>query len=362
MTDAAQSLADMPMRFRMSLWFLVGAALGLPVDALLEFINLDLQNAKRTLAGRRVIVTETQRVHRAQLSLLLGEPFKKLFSWILSPDSLIRWLKRYQERKANAAKNPEKKKGRPWLAQKKVDAILMIYGKGIHGISRIVGEMTKMNRKVAESTVRRVLTRNGLPPSNNNRRRGSTWWQFWRRHAKHMVGIDFIQIPVGLFAKISNHFVFTAIEHDTRRVHLLGITEHPTDAWIANCVRGATMDGEPLAHRKFWIHDNDKKYGSQFIAMLGDRSVSICPFAPDMNAMIERWNQSIKDECLNHVVFLNETMLRQYVETYIRHFNEERPHQGLGNIPVGPWQAAKDGEIVYDQHLDGLLTSFRRAA
>jgi hypothetical protein len=61
-----------------------------------------------------------------------------------------------------------------------------------------------------------------------------------------------MQIPVGIMGKIVNAFVFCAIEHDTRRVHLLGITLHPTDEWIANVLRtatddGATDDGAPLA-------------------------------------------------------------------------------------------------------------------
>jgi len=79
------------------------------------------------------------------------------------------------------------------------------------------------------------------------------------------------------------------------------------------------------------------------------------------NSIIERWNKSIQDECLNHVVFLSEEHLRHFVETYIQHHNTERPHQGIGNVTVGPWTVGT-GEIVCDQRLDGLLTSFRRAA
>jgi transposase InsO family protein len=354
-------ILSLSMRIRVSLWMMVGAALGLPIDELVETINLDLRTAKRTLGNLRVRMTIAERLRRAHLGLRLGEPFKQLFAWIVSPDSLIRWLKRYQERQAHAAKNPTKQ-GRPWISQIKVDAILLIYRRGVHGLSRIVGEMAKLNLDVAESTVRRVLNRNGLPPSNNNQRRGSTWAQFWTRHAPFIIGIDFLQIPVGILGRIVYRFVFVAIEHDTRRAHLLGITEHPTDDWIANVVRGATMDGEPLALRKYWIYDNDGKFGQKFQAVLGKKSVRTSIRAPDMNAMIERWNQSCKNECLNHVVFLNEAMLRHYVETYIDHYNKERPHQGIGNVPVGPLQATDEGEIVCDQRLGGLLTSFRRAA
>ena len=76
-----------------------------------------------------------------------------------------------------------------------------------------------------------------------------------------------------MFGKIANAFVFCAIEHDTRRVHLLGITIHPTDDWIANVLRAATLLGGPLAERKYWILDNDGKYGERTIAILGDRLI-----------------------------------------------------------------------------------------
>jgi putative transposase len=56
-----------------------------------------------------------------------------------------------------------------------------------------------------------------------------------------------------------------------------------------------------------------------------------------MNAFIERWNRSIQDECLNHIIFFSEAHLRRVVEAYIRHYNTVRPHQGIGNATVGPW-------------------------
>ncbi len=212
-----------------------------------------------------------------------------------------------------------------------------------------------------------MLTRNGRPPTESRGRPESTWAQFWKNHAEHAVGIDSLQIPVGLLGKIANHFVFFAIEHDTRRVHLLGITAEPTDAWIATTIRCATMDGEPLAKRKYWIHDNNGKYGPQFKHLLKGpqrKSVPTCIRAPDMNAFAERWGNSIKTECLDRFVFLTEPHLRDVVRTYIdRHDNVQRPHQGIGNQPIAKWSAdGATGTIVCDEHLNGVLKSFRRAA
>ena len=88
----AQSL---PLRIRVSLWMLCGAALGLPVDDLVNAIDQQLAAAKRSLAGTRVRMTIAERLTHAKTMERLVGPFRDLFHWIVSPDALIRWLKRY---------------------------------------------------------------------------------------------------------------------------------------------------------------------------------------------------------------------------------------------------------------------------
>ncbi len=365
MPNSPPTLADaqsLPLRIRFGLWMMCGAALGLPVDDFVTAIDQQLIAARGTLHGQHLRMTTVERVAHARTMERLVGPFRNLFHWIVSPEALIRWLKRHQQRRANGdGKTEPKKPGRPWIGQEKVDAILRIYDSGLTGLSRIVGEMGNCGLKVAESSVRRVLTQHGREPTGHNRRRGSTWAQFWTRHAHSTVGADFIQMPIGLLGKVVNAFVFVAIEHDTRRVHLLGITIHPTDLWIAQCLRNATMDGEPLAGRKHWILDNDSKYGVRTTAVLGSKLLQTSIRAPDMNAYCERFVRSISEECLDHIVFLSEDHLREYVVGYLKHYNGSRPHQGIGNVPIGPWHVGT-GEIVCDESLHGLLKSFRRAA
>lgn len=358
------TLADaqrLPVAVRWSIWMAYGAAMLLPVDALFAAINHQLLVAKRTLGGKRPRWTTAERLlHLTHVRQLPGF-LRGIWQWIVSPDALIRWLKRYQQRTANGGNTPPTKPGRPWLRPEKVQAILTIYDAGLTGLSRIVGEMKKCDMTVVEATVRRVLTANGRHPTDSNHRKGSTWAQFWLLHAQHLVGIDFLQIPIGLFGKIVNAFVFLAIEHDTRRVHLLGITINPTDQWIANRLRAATEDGAPLASRKFWILDNDRKYGALTEGVLGKRLKYTSIEVPDMNSRIERFNQSILDECLNHVVLLSEAQLRDTVLAYLQHYHAQRPHQGIGNVPIEPWDVGT-GQIVCDESLHGVLKSFRRAA
>jgi putative transposase len=121
------------------------------------------------------------------------------------------------------------------------------------------------------------------------------------------------------------------------------------------------MDGEPLAKRKHWILDNDRKYGVRTTDVLGSKLIETAIRAPDMNAYCERFVRSISEECLDHIVFLSEDHLREYVVGYLAHYNGSRPHQGIGNVPIGPWQVGT-GTIVCDESLHGLLKSFRRAA
>ncbi len=294
-TPSEIDLSSLPMRIRVSLWMFFGAAIGVPVDDLVAMVNQQLATAKRTLGGKRVRMTVAERLVCAGISKRLGGAFRHLFTWIISPDACIRWLKRYQERRANTSKN-KPKTGRPWISQKKVEMILRVYDSGLTGLKRIVGEMKKCGLPVAKSTVRRMLTRHGRPPTDTNRRRGSTWGQFWVRHAPHMVGIDFLQIPVGLITSARNCFVFFAIEHDTRRVHILGFDFHAGDHWVANAIRSATMDGDALRSRKYWVHDNDSCYGPLFRRVLADRklkSVRTSIRAPDMNSFAERLVKSL---------------------------------------------------------------------
>jgi putative transposase len=346
--------APPPAQLRFLLWMSFGYLLGIPVAELFSGINLQTAILQRQIGTRRIGYTIAERLRLLDLHKKLGKHLRGCVNWVASPQALAKAIKRYQERMAQVQKKSER-----------MEAILQIYHAGCHGLSRIVGEMNKCGLPVSERTVRRVLNQHGLLPGNGRERMGSTWAQFLRLHAKQFVGLDFMQIPVGLLGKITYRFVFFAIEHDTRRVHVLGICEKPTHDWILNVLRSATAEGSPLATRKYWLHDNDVKYPrkrmQQLLKNRGMKSVPTIPYTPDMNAYAERFVRSMREECLDHIIFMDDAMLENAVAMYIRHYNTERPHQGIGNIPIGPW-ACGTSKLVCDRHLDGLLTSFRRAA
>jgi transposase InsO family protein len=136
-------------------------------------------------------------------------------------------------------------------------------------------------------------------------------------------------------------FAFFIVEQLTRRVVHLGVTRHPTDAWVAQQLREATpFDQQPT----FLLRDNDAKFGPAFARVAeasGIRIVRTPVRAPRANALIKRFLGSVRRECLDHVLILGERHLHQVLREYLGYFNQARPHQGLHQaIPEPPTGAA----------------------
>ena len=325
---------------RYLIWRAFGHALGLPIDELFEPIDIEMAAAKRERGGKTAPLTKYERFRLAQLAQNIGTTMAGCIQWLITPASLIRWMKNYQERQAQKqtehSQQSRPKKGRPRVSEEKVTLVLRIYHSGCHGLKRIRGECYKCKVEIATSTIRKILDDHGLPPSNN--RTSTNWTTFWRNHAPEMVGIDFIQITYGVLGKVFYQFALVAIEHDTRHVQLLGITDQPDHDWLTNTIRSATMDGAPLAKRRYWVHDNDGKFQTLagVLKARGKKSAKIAVQAPDMNAYAERFIRSIRNQCFDHIIFFSDDQLWRVTKTYINHYNTERPHQGIGNVTIGP--------------------------
>ena len=202
------------------------------------------------------------------------------------------------------------------------------------GADRIRGELLKLDIRVSKRTIQRYL-RQARPP----RRPGQAWATFLRNHAGEIWACDFLPVTDLLFRPL---YAFFVIALGSRRVVHVGVTRHPTDAWVAQQLREATpFDERP----RFLIRDND----AQVRAALrppgrGERHrVLRTPIrAPRANATAERFLGSVRRECLDHLLVLGEAHLRRALREYVAYFNHARPHQGLGQrvpapgLPPGP--------------------------
>ena len=126
------------------------------------------------------------------------------------------------------------------------------------------------------------------------------------------------------------------------------------------------VDG-PLAGKRFLILDRDSKFSIAFRNLLKDSGVEVVrlPYrSPNLNAYAERFVKSIKDECLNRMIFFGERSLRRATREYAAHYHRERNHQGIDNRLIEPSGRAESASSTIEcaQRLGGMLRFYHRAA
>jgi transposase InsO family protein len=228
------------------------------------------------------------------------------------------------------------------------------------GAKRIQDELHKLGYPLSKRTVAKYMRQAGRtrPP----RQTGQTWATFLNNHAPDTWACDFLQTYDLWFRAI---FVFIIIELGSRRVVHFAVTRSPSDGWVAQQLREATpFDVQP----RFLIRDNDSKYGAAFARAASGIEILRTPIrAPKANAICERFLGSVRRECLDHLLIVNEQQLRRVIKEYVTYFNTARPHQGIGHrIPVPPAEAdeqQKTGtKIIAFPVLGGLHHDYRRSA
>src|SRR6516164_36451 len=145
------------------------------------------------------------------------------------------------------------------------------------------------------------------------RAHGQSWKTFLRNHAAGVWACDFLQVTDLFFRPL---FAFFLIELQSRKVIHVGVTRSPTDAWVAQQLREATPYG--LAP-KYLICDNDSKFGPCFARVAKTSTIKILktPYhAPRANAICERFLRSVRQECLDHLLVLQEKQLQRVLRAY----------------------------------------------
>ncbi len=235
----------------------------------------------------------------------------------------------------------------------------MAAAKRLRGAERIRGELLKLDIRVVKWTVQKYMR-----DARSTRPTGQAWATFLRNHARGVWACDFLPVTDALFRPLYALFV---IALGSRRVVHVGVTRHPTDAWVAQQLREATPDGQ---QPRFLIRDNDRKYGPAFALVAESSGITILRTAyraPRQNAVCERFLGSVRRECLDHVLVLDEAHLRRVLREYAAYFNAARPHQGLRQrVPdtaaAGTIRPAGRGPVRAVPVLGGLHHTYRRAA
>jgi putative transposase len=168
-------------------------------------------------------------------------------------------------------------------------------------------------------------------------------------------------------------YVLFVIEVQRRRVHLAGITAHPTGVWVTQQARNLLMDFDGRRHPfRYLIRDRDREFTAAFdtvFAAAGVEVVKTPPRAPRANAFAERWVRTVRSDCLDWTLIWNERQLSRVLNEYLRHYNTARPHRSLDLQPPVPARALSVvGDIAATPVVDrvdvlgGLIHEYRRAA
>ena len=338
-------------------------ATGLATDLVRPRHDLLLENAflrQQLLVLSRTAKRPTFTPRDRRLLVLLAS---RLRTWanvllIIQPETLLRWHRQgfrcFWRRKSTPRTQPSP------LAPTTIDLIKqMARDNALWGAERIRGELLKLGIRVRKRTIQRYLRH--VPRSRPS---GQCWATFLQNHADTIWACDFLQVTDLLFRPL---FAFFVIALGTRRVVHVGVTRHPTAAWVAQQLREATpFDQRP----RFLIRDNDAKYGPRFDHLAtasGIRVLRTPVRAPRANATCERFLGSVRRECLDHLLVLSEAHLRRVLRRYVAYCNRARPQQGIrqaipaGARPVEPHEVGA-GRIVAFPVLGGLHHNYRHVA
>lgn len=311
---------------------------------------------------QRLRYRHADRALLAALSRLL--PRDRWQAFLVTPETLLRWHREVAKRKWRRWRQ-QRRPGRPALD---LDVVALIVRLGQEnrnwGCVRIQGELRKLGIWVSATSVRRVLRRHRLGPAP---RGGPSWAEFLRAQAAGILATDFLSVDTVFFQRL---YVLFVIEPATRRVHLLGVTKHPSGPWVTQVARNLVGDlVEQGRQFRFLIRDRDTKFTASVDEVFVSEGIEVIRTpvrAPRANAYAERWVRTARRECLDHIVLVGRRHTESVLRTYVRHYNEQRPHRGIGlAVPVtedSPDVTVVPSQVERRDILGGLIHEYYRAA
>ena len=222
------------------------------------------------------------------------------------------------------------------------------------GAPRIHGELLKLGIEISQASISKYMIRGGKPPSQ-------AWRTFLENHVGELVSIDFLTVPTLSFRVLC---VFVVLAHERRRVVHFNVTDSPTAEWTSlQILQAFPWDSAP----RYLLRDRDCTYGQAFVRRvqaMGIKEVKIAPRSPWQNPFAERFVGTLRRDCLDHVIILNENHLRRIVRNYLGYYHDSRTRLSLKKDSPEPRtiEPLESGEIIALPQVGGLHHRYTRRA
>jgi len=234
------------------------------------------------------------------------------------------------------------------------------------GYRRIQGALANLGHVVARNTIANILKRPGIEPAPE-RSRKTTWKEFLSRHWDQIVATDFFTVEVWTCTGLKRFVVLFFMDLSTRRVQVAGIATGANALWMSQIARNLmdVVDGF-FTGKRFLIHDRDPLYTNEFLGTLaeaGIQSIKLPPRSPNLNPYAERFVRTMKDGCLEQMIFFGEDSLRKASGSSLRIIIWSDP-QGLNNRLISPTETigTTAGTVRTRRRLGGMLNYYYREA
>ncbi len=288
---------------------------------------------------------------------------------LVKPETVIRWhrqgFKLYWRWRSHT-----RRPGRPRIPSEHIAFIRrMSRDQPTWGEDKIDEELqVKFGISHSTSTIRRYMVR---PRPRGD---GQKWRTFIKNHSHELYACDFMTQYTVLFTTV---YVFVVMEVSTRRIVLCNVTESPTLDWVKIQIRNiAAFDRKP----RFLLHDNDGVFGQfgrrrngfrchldQWLSgMMDIEGVPTPYYAPNANPHVERFHRTLREDALNHFIFLNARHVQRVAREFIEFYNRARPSQAIHAIP-DPYPELLErqpagGKLIALPVLGGIQHHYRLAA
>ena len=331
----------------------------------IEYLQEEVRVLK-DLLGRKPPFNDDQRRRLATKGKRLGRKTLERFASLVTPNTLLAWHRRLVAQKYDSSR--VRRPGRPRTAGEVQDLIVKLARENRSwGYTRIQGALANLRHEVSRGTIANVLKAVGLEPAPV-RRNGMTWKEFLKTHWEILTAADFFTVELWTARGLIRYHVLFVIKILTREVQIAGLVPEPNQSWMMQIARNLTDSWNGFLHSSRWlIHDRSTLFTEQFRQLL--RSGGVEPLrlpvrSPNLNAYAERFVRTIRQECLDRMVFFGETSLRQAVQEFVTHYNRERNHQALDNQIIRPEVSVfpANGAIRRRKRLGGLLNYYYREA